>query len=95
MAHLWSTTATNTRQDQLNAGATWVRLHQAATREGLAFHPLSQSLQEFAAMEPNYRRVHAWLASPGHTVQMLVRLGYTGSAGPSPRQPLLSRLVTI
>lgn len=94
MAHLWSTTAGNTRSDQLDAGASWVRFHQAATREGLAFHPLSQALQEFPVMAPHYRRVHSLLAKPGHTVQMLIRLGYSSAAGPAPREPLTARLIS-
>ncbi len=95
MAHVWSSTATNTRRDQLNAGATWVRLHQAATREGLAFHPLSQALQEFPAMAEHYRRVHELLAPPGHTLQMLTRLGYAGMPGPAPREALESKLIAL
>jgi hypothetical protein len=54
MAHIWSSTQGNTRQDQLKAGMTRVRLHQAATLEGLALHPLSQALQEFPAMAEHY-----------------------------------------
>ena len=93
MAHIWSTTPTNTRRDQLNAGATWVRVHQAAAREGLSFHPLSQALQEFPVMQEHYRAVHGLLAAPGHTVQMLVRLGFSTAAGPAPREPLTAKLL--
>lgn len=93
MAHVWSTTATNTRRDQLNAGASWVRLHQAAALEGVAFHPLSQALQEFPAMAAHYARAHELLAEPGHTLQMLIRLGYAGAAGPAPREPLAAKLL--
>ncbi len=96
MAHLWSTTATNTRLDQLAAGATWVRLQQAATREGVAFHPLSQPLQEFPAMASHYAWAHAMLAPEGHTVQMLVRLGYAEApAQPAPREALESKLLPL
>ena len=94
MAHIWSSTSSNTRLDQLRAGATWVRLHQAATREGLAFHPLSQALQEFPAMSEYYRQAHAELAPAGHTLQMLVRLGYTAMSNPAPREPLMSKLIS-
>ncbi|MFT4767662.1 MAG: hypothetical protein ACI8RN_000791 [Glaciecola sp.] len=94
MVHVWSTTAANTRLDQLRAGATWVRLHQAATREGLAFHPLSQALQEFPAMADFYRQAHEELAPLGHTLQMLVRLGYAATSGPAPREPLMSKLIS-
>jgi hypothetical protein len=94
MAHIWSATHGNTRVDQLNAGATWVRLHQASTLAGLAFHPLSQALQEFPAMAGHYRQIHSLLAQPGETVQMLARVGYAPGAKPAPREPLLSKLET-
>lgn len=93
MAHCWMTTQTNTRLDQLNAGASWVRLQQASTREGVAFHPLSQSLQEFPEMAEHYAKVHALLAPAGETVQMLARLGYAPAAGPAPRQALRAKLL--
>ena len=95
MAHVWSTTATNTRIDQLNAGVTWVRLHQAATAQGVAFHPLSQALQEFPSMAAHYADVHDLLAEPGHTVQMLARLGYAPAAKPAPRESLTSKLLPV
>ncbi|GAB5412644.1 MAG: hypothetical protein Cons2KO_02470 [Congregibacter sp.] len=93
MAHCWLTTRTNTRLDQLRAGASWVRLQQAAAREGVAFHPLSQALQEFPEMAVHHARVHTLLAAPGHTVQMLVRLGYTSAPGPSPREALEAKIL--
>ena len=93
MAFVWATTATNTRGDQLRAGAAWVRMHQAATRAGLAFHPLSQALQEFPAMATHYADIHRRLAAPGHTVQMLARLGYGPAASAAPREPLHSKLL--
>ncbi|MEM6301219.1 MAG: twin-arginine translocation pathway signal protein [Pseudomonadota bacterium] len=95
MAYLWSSTADNNRRDQLKAGASWVRLQQAATREGIAFHPLSQALQEFPAMAEHYRRIHDMLAEPGHTVQMLVRVGYAKAPGPAPREPLSAKLLAV
>ncbi|MEM1404836.1 MAG: twin-arginine translocation pathway signal protein [Pseudomonadota bacterium] len=95
MAHVWSTTSTNTRMDQLSAGAAWVRIHQAATAEGVAFHPLSQALQEFPSMASHYADVHDLLADPGHTVQMLARLGYAPAASPAPREPLTAKLLPV
>ena len=95
MAHVWMSTSTNTRRDQLNAGASWVRMHQAAARGGLAFHPLSQALQEFPAMADHYAAAHALLAPPGHTLQLLARLGYSSNPGPSPREPLTAKLLAV
>ncbi|MDJ0908121.1 MAG: hypothetical protein QNI99_02940 [Woeseiaceae bacterium] len=94
MAFAWSTTATNTRRDQLEAGRAWIRMQQTATESGLAFQPLSQALQEFPAMATHYERAHEMLApADGHTVQMLARLGYARDVGPSPREPLESKLI--
>jgi hypothetical protein len=67
-AFIATSTASNTRRDQLAAGAAWVRIHQAAAQRGIAFHPLSQALQEFPEMAPAYDRAHEILAhQPGAT----------------------------
>lgn len=92
-AFIASSTATNTRRDQLAAGAAWVRMQQAATQRGVAFHPLSQALQEFPEMAPAYDRAHEILAhQPGATVQMLARLGYADAPAPAPREALEAKL---
>lgn len=93
-AFIWSSTTTNSRADQLAAGAAWVRMQLAATREGLGFHPLSQALQEFPEMAAPYARVHDLLApEKSATVQMLARIGYAKAPPPSPREPLQSKLI--
>ena len=95
-AFLWTTTATNTRADQLEAGRAWIRMQLAATARGVAFHPLSQALQEFDAMRPHFERAHALLADqPGATVQMLTRLGFAPEEPPAPREPLEAVLVPV
>ena len=67
----------------------------AANAAGLAFHPLSQALQEFGEMAELYRRAHEELgATNGQVVQMLTRLGYAPDVPAAPRWPLESRLVT-
>ncbi len=94
-AFIATSTATNTRSDQLAAGAAWIRMHQAATRRGVAFHPLSQALQEFPEMAPAYDRAHEILAhQPGATVQMLARLGYADAPAPAPREALEAKLIS-
>ena len=96
MAYVWSTTPTNTRLAQLEAGRAWVRTQLAANVLGLSFHPLSQALQEFPEMAAHYKRAHELLASnEGDTVQMLARLGYAPNVGPAPREPLESKLLPI
>ena len=93
MAFVWTTTATNTRSAQLEAGRAWVRIQLAANALGVSFHPLSQALQEFPEMSEHYDRAHQLLAAePGETVQMLSRLGYGAAVPPAPREPLESRL---
>ncbi len=94
MAYVWSTTPTNTRRAQLDAGRAWVRTQLAANALGLSFHPLSQALQEFPEMAEHYKRAHELLSNnAGDTVQMLARLGYAPVVGPAPRQALESKLL--
>jgi len=82
----------NTRIDQIHAGRDWIRLHLAATGQGLAMQPVSQSLQEYPEMAKQYAQVHELLAKPGETVQMLGRVGYGPAIDASPRWPLETRI---
>lgn len=85
-------TGANDREAQIGAGRDWMRLNLATTGMGLALHPVSQALQEYAEMAEAHAHVHALLAPEGGTVQMLGRLGYGPTVGPSPRWPLEARL---
>jgi hypothetical protein len=87
-AYCTITTASNSRIDQIDAGRRWIRLNLATTSLGLALHPVSQSLQEFPEMAEHYQHAHQLLAKPGHTVQMLGRLGFGPTIAPTPRWPL-------
>jgi hypothetical protein len=87
------TSGSNSRLDQVDAGRRWLRLNLATTARGMALHPVSQCLQEFPEMAGPYARAHGLLAPPGHTVQMLGRLGYGPSVPRTPRWPLQSRLL--
>lgn len=87
------TTRGNSRRDQIEAGRRWVRLHLAATGQGLAMQPVSQALQEYPEQADLYAKARKLLASPGETVQMLGRVGYAPRAAPSPRWPLETRLI--
>ncbi|MEL7536913.1 MAG: nitroreductase family protein [Pseudomonadota bacterium] len=96
MAFAWTVTESNSRVDQLNAGHAWVRMQLAANASGLAFHPLSQALQEFPEMAEHYRQIHTDLgATDGQTVQMFARLGYAADVPAAPRWPLEARLLSI
>ena len=92
-AYVTVKTKGNSRLDQIEAGRRWVRLHLAATAEGIAVQPLSQALQEYEEQAELYAEVHDMLAEPGETIQMLGRIGYAPPVGPSPRWPLESRML--
>ena len=93
MGHIWLITSTNTRRDQIAAGADWVRVNLAATGIGLAMQPLSQALQEYPEMATLYADIHKRLAPEAGTVQMFARIGYGPKTGPSPRWPLETKFV--
>lgn len=93
MAYVWLNTPDNGRIAQLEAGRAWLRVNLAATRAGLALHPISQALQEYPEMATLYAEVHDRLGARGDArVQMLGRLGYGPRVPPSPRWPLETRL---
>lgn len=93
MGHVWLTSEANTRVDQINAGRDWMRLHLAATAQGIALQPLSQALQEYPEMVGKFADIHKILAPEGGTVQMFARLGYCESVRPSPRWPIEEKLL--
>jgi hypothetical protein len=94
-AFAWMTTSNNRRTTQLAVGRAYARLNLKATAIGVAMHPMSQVLQEYAAMQALQRGLFAMLdIPPGKTVQMLLRLGYTGQTNPSPRRDLPDLLRT-
>jgi hypothetical protein len=92
-AMVWVTTPGNSRADQLEAGRRYVRANLRATQLGLAMHPMSQALQEYAEVAGPYAKVHALLGAKGaERVQMQARIGYGPAIGPSPRWPLETHL---
>ncbi|MCF8472490.1 MAG: hypothetical protein K9G27_06825 [Sphingomonadaceae bacterium] len=92
-ALLWISTPTNNRFDQLEAGRRYVRANLRATAQGVAMHPLSQSLQEYPEMAAKFAQVHSALrVNPGERLQMLARMGYGPPADPSPRWPFESHI---
>ncbi|MEM1287655.1 MAG: twin-arginine translocation pathway signal protein [Pseudomonadota bacterium] len=93
MGYVWMVSETNTREDQINAGADWLRVNLACAQQGIAFQPMSQALQEYPEMGELYRTVHDRLAPGGGTVQMLARIGYASPVNQSPRWPIESKLL--
>ncbi len=93
-AFAWMTTSNNTRSTQLAVGRAYARLNLKATALGVAMHPMSQVLQEYAEMQALQQGFLAMLGIPkGHTVQMLMRLGYAKQPDPSPRRNLQDLLL--
>jgi hypothetical protein len=93
-SYAWLTTAGNTRRDHLEAGQRYVRFNLAANAAGLAVHPVSQALQEFAEMADVHARMRKTLGvDAADTLQMLARIGYAESIEPSPRWPLKTKVI--
>lgn len=93
-AYIWLSTSDNSRERQIEAGRSYLRLNQKATELGLAMHPVSQALQEYPEVSSFYQQLHESLgiSAPGR-VQMLARVGFCQAVSPSPRWPLISRVV--
>ncbi|MEE4238209.1 MAG: twin-arginine translocation pathway signal protein [Anderseniella sp.] len=93
-AYLWITTQGNSRRQQVEAGAAYLRANLAATGLGLSLHPNQQALQEYREVAAQYAAIHQLLdaPSPQFTVQMLARLGHilpgSGAVPPAPRRGL-------
>ncbi len=93
-AFAWMITEDNQRATQLAVGRAYARLNLQATALSVAIHPMSQVLQEYAEMQPLQQAFLSLLKVPaGHTVQMLVRLGYAEPQSPSPRRDLQDLLL--
>ncbi len=93
--YAWLTSPNNTRSAQIEAGRRWVRLNQMVGQSGIAFHPVSQALQEFAEMRGAFADIHAELGvEQPSRVQGLFRLGYADTPAPSPRWPLEEKLIS-
>lgn len=90
---VWVKTIDDSRQSQLDAGEAYVRVNLAAASLGLAMHPWSQGLQEYASQKPVYDALHKELAPDGGRIQMLARIGYPkAEVPPAPRRGLAAQL---
>lgn len=90
---VWIVTRGDSRADQMAAGMAYLRGNLAATARGLAMHPWSQGLQEYATQKPVYDALHKELAPDGGRVQMLARIGYPKSKlRPAPRRGLNAQI---
>ena len=85
----------NSRSDQIEAGRSYLRLCLSAAQLGLAIHPNSQVLQEFAEMQTPYQQIHQTLGvSAPQRIQMLARIGYASTVPPAPRRPVTQLIKT-
>lgn len=90
---VWLTTRGNSRGEQIAAGGFYVRANLAAAGRGLAMHPWSQGLQEYATQKPVFDALHKELAPAGGRIQMLARIGYPkAEVPPAPRRGLAAQL---
>lgn len=90
---VWVTTAANARHDQIVAGESYARLCLLAAMHGLAIHPWSQGLQEYASQKPVFDALHRELAPDGGRIQMLARIGYPkAEVSPAPRRGLAAQI---
>lgn len=98
MGYVWLGTETNTRVDQLQAGANWLRINLKATSKGLGIHPLSQALQEYPEMSDLFAELHSKLgvslsSNLGPRVQMFARVGYGPALDKTPRWKIETRVL--
>jgi hypothetical protein len=87
---LWMVSEGNDRVTQVNAGRAFVRVHLAATAQGVALQPLQQALQEYAEQAQTHAQIRRLLGAdaPGQTLQMWARVGYAPQVPPAPRRAL-------
>jgi len=91
---VWLTGLGNSRNHQLAAGRSYLRLNLLATQLGLGLHPVSQALQEYPEMAPLFAEARRLCrVGPDETLQMLARIGYGSSVAPAPRWPLEAKLI--
>jgi hypothetical protein len=87
---LWMVSEGNDRVTQVNAGRAFMRVHLAATAQGVALQPLQQALQEYAKQAQTHAQIRRLLGAdaPGQTLQMWARVGYAPQVPPAPRRAL-------
>jgi len=90
---VWLRTAGNSRAEQIEAGRAYLRAQLAATAEGLAMQPFSQSLQEYPSMKAAMAAAHKAMAPEGGRLQMFVRIGYAKPVPPAPRRGLDAQIL--
>ncbi|WP_395697770.1 hypothetical protein [Methylocella sp.] len=94
VGYVWVLMPDNSRRSMFDGGREWARLHLNITAAGLKLQPHSQSLMDFAEIEPLKAEIHnAVGAKAPERLQMLGRIGYASDAPHSPREPISARLL--
>lgn len=93
--YVWIISDTKDRYAEVAAGRAYARLNLRATALGIAMHPMSQALQEYAEMSAIKAETEKAVGmSADKCLQMLARIGYAGKVPPSPRRGLSEHLRT-
>jgi hypothetical protein len=93
--YVWIITNSKDRYGELAAGRAYARLNLRAAALGIAMHPMSQALQEYAQMRPIKAEAEKAVGlEPDKCLQMLARIGYGSKIPPSPRRGLQEHLRT-
>jgi hypothetical protein len=83
----------NTRRAQVEAGRAYTRMVLAATLRGIATHPMSQALEEYADVAEVKARLEREVGLPaGSTLQMMFRIGYARPTRHAPRRSVRAML---
>lgn len=93
--YVWIISDTKDRHTELASGRAYARLNLRATVLGIAMHPMSQALQEYAEMSTIKAETEKVVGlAPDKCLQMLARIGYGAKVPPSPRRGLTEHLRT-
>ncbi|OYU77401.1 MAG: twin-arginine translocation pathway signal protein [Alphaproteobacteria bacterium PA3] len=93
--YVWIISNSKDRFAELAAGRAYARLNLRAAALGIAMHPMSQALQEYAEMSAIKANAEKAVGlGPDKCLQMLARIGYGGRIPPSPRRGLQEHLRT-
>jgi len=93
--YVWMISNSKDRFAEIAVGRAYARLNLRATALGIAIHPMSQALQEYAEMSTIKADAEQAVGlSSDRRLQMLARIGYARQVPPSPRRGLEEHIRT-
>ena len=93
--YVWIISNSKDRFAELAVGRAYARLNLRATALGIAMHPMSQALQEYAEMSAIKADTEKAVGlAPDARLQMLARIGYASLVPASPRRGLQEHFPT-